>query len=45
MFAQNIGWIAGPREVIETDKFGGNGFPDAMKRKCVMTLVELGMWF
>ena len=43
MFAQNIGWIAGPREGIETDNFGGNGFPDAMKRKCVVAFVEFGM--
>ena len=45
MLAQDIGWIAGPREVVETDKFGGDGFPDAMKRKCVVTFVELGVWF
>ena len=43
MFAQNIGWIAGSREVNKTDKFGGDGFPDS-KRKCVVTFVELGMW-
>ena len=43
MLAQNIGWITGPREVIKTDKFGGDGFPDAMERKCVVTFVEFGM--
>ena len=43
MFAQNIGWIAGSWEVNKTDKFGGDGFPDAMKRKCVVTFVKLGM--
>ena len=45
MLAQNSGWIAGPREVIETDKFGGDGFPNTMERKRVVTFVELGMWF
>ena len=45
MLAQNIGWIAGSREVIETDKFGGDGFPDAMERKCVVAFVEFGMRF
>ena len=32
MFAQNIGWIAGSRKVNKTDEFGGDGFPNVMKR-------------
>ena len=44
MFAQNIGWIAGSRKVNKTDEFGGDGFPNVMKRKCVVTFVEFGMW-
>ena len=37
--------IPGSWEVIKTDKPGGDGFPDAMKRKRVVAFVELGVWF
>ena len=29
----------------ETDKFGSNGFPNMMKGQCIVTFVELGVWF